>query len=795
LLPILAIPVLTHSFHSSAPSHNHSRSPALFDIPEALIILYTRLIHTIGNYVVLNSDITSSGFLLVAMRLTTNKNMSPQRQRPCTRVNYCWHNLLWLVGALQIFANNNHHVHVHSFVVSPSRSIFGARQQHEQDRIITSNHFYSLSSLYAMAKDDHFVIGGIDTSLSRERVESLTVPQIKQQLRLRGLAVSGRKSELTDRLLQFSAIFEKETTQDTVEIVEPEILSRDQTSSTTSQPPSSDSKARQFAKERGKELIDVTAYVDDADKDKSVKSSTDDDDDLDGEDDDESSSSSSGPETWGSEAKIVDDYEGRSPIVDGMARTIIEYKGSNQTYVQAYVVASRDALRPFLEGGTNRTAGSAEDQLQEIQVKREKAAKRPMRFEEVEGLDEGDETGLYEHILDRDFTDWGKYTLTGAQLSAQEVQGVLLLSDVSGISDDMKALAEKIAFECQPIVVMVPDLFRGKPWKEDLTTPGFNDEGLDYEQWRGTHSDVRVNVDIRAAAASLREQFGVSCLVVWGACYGGGRALEIGAGYLPEGKVHDIDGSVGPVPVDPSVVVAWYPARYNAKELFGVDRITTGASDKPAMAVMAVFAGNDKIPGATTNDAAELRSCLEADERVKDLLVKVFPGQDHGFAHMGLGQPQLDDGSEFDRFVNEEFGGSGRVSIMDGGDAEVACLLSTAFMETYSRVFLPTAGPPISKDDGEQEWSKNLEMKDYANGAKARDVRQEIEDSLENFVEEPHGGSRIDPNDGLQGGELATLLRSMEPEGYDGPFKIVDDDDVQTMFAKLTSADPEFQIF
>jgi hypothetical protein len=64
-------------------------------------------------------------------------------------------------------------------------------------------------------------------------------------------------------------------------------------------------------------------------------------------------------------------------------------------------------------------------------------------------------------FFSRDYSDWGKYTVTGAQLSASEVQGVLLLSDVYGaFSDDMLALAEKIAFECQPVVVMVPDLFR-----------------------------------------------------------------------------------------------------------------------------------------------------------------------------------------------------------------------------------------------------------------------------------------------------------------------------------------------
>ena len=55
--------------------------------------------------------------------------------------------------------------------------------------------------------------------------------------------------------------------------------------------------------------------------------------------------------------------------------------------------------------------------------------------------------------------------MTGALVSASEVTGVLLLSDVRGpFIDNNRALANKIAFECHPFVVMCPDLFRGTPW-------------------------------------------------------------------------------------------------------------------------------------------------------------------------------------------------------------------------------------------------------------------------------------------------------------------------------------------
>lgn len=650
-------------------------------------------------------------------------------------------------------------------------------------RILTTQTFYRTKIITRLSTTDFE-----DEGLSREDVESLTIPQLKQQLRLRGLKVSGKKQELINRLLDFSGV----QIQEMEPVVEQnwnedDIMEADVVPDNTSvNNKSSKSKAQKFAEERGKEFIDVTAYLDEDDKGKSTKSSM----PKEINESDEENPKSNDPEVWGADAKIVSDFEGENPVVDAMSRTIVEYKGSNQTMVQAYVVASRDALKGFLAGG-NRT-GNPEARLQEIQTKREQAAKRPVRFDDDEGIDEGDETGIFSNILNRDFSDWGKYTLTGAQLSAQEVQGVLLLSDVHGAyTEDTKVLAEKIAFECQPVVVMVPDLFRGNAWKEDPTTPGFNEKGQDYEEWRAKHPDIRVSVDIRAAAAVLREQYGVSSVVVWGTCYGGGRALEVAAGYLPNGEIHDVDGAIGPLPVEPDVAIAWYPTRYNAKELFGENKQPEAETrEKREMAVMGIFAGKDELEGATPEDAAELKSLLEKDTRVKDHMIKVFPDQDHGFAHMNLIQEH--DETEFERFVDNEFGGSGRVS-MDGGDAEVACLLSTAFMETYSRIFLPTTGPPISKDELASEWNDDLNMKDLSEFS--RDIRQEIEASLDNFVEEPLGGRRIDPTNDSQRDELAEILRSMEPDNISPEYKIQDDDTLEIMYAKLKANDDSFQIF
>jgi len=304
-------------------------------------------------------------------------------------------------------------------------------------------------------------------------------------------------------------------------------------------------------------------------------------------------------------------------------------------------------------------------------------------------------------------------------------------------------------------------------------------------------------VDIRAAAACLRERYGVSSVVVWGLCYGGGRALEAAAGYLPNDNVHDVDGSIGPPLVNPLAAVAWYPTRYNATALFGKGRTvgteTDSESEQQQLAVMAVFAGNDEIPGATPEDASKLKNLLSQDNRIKDHLVKVFPGQNHGFAHIGLAaKANMGSDTAFERFVDDEFGGAGQVSI-DDGEADVACLLSTAFMETYSRVFLPTTGAPISED--RDEWSSELDMRGLSN-ANTRDIRREIDDSLDQYEEPEFGGLRIDPNDESQQEALMNMLRdSQSEEQKKGPYSIKEGDDLALIYAKLKAADESFEIF
>ena len=155
-----------------------------------------------------------------------------------------------------------------------------------------------------------------DVPISKEEIELLTVPQLKQQLRLRGLKVSGKKQDLLNRLLDsFNMKWEQPSMGDDrkgldndSEVSHPEVVANNGSKAPSKSPEKIDgknnkkTKAQQFAEEHGKEFIDVTAYVDEEDEGKDVKSS------IPTSAEEEDNPQSENPEVWGSEAKIVDDY-------------------------------------------------------------------------------------------------------------------------------------------------------------------------------------------------------------------------------------------------------------------------------------------------------------------------------------------------------------------------------------------------------------------------------------------------------------------------------------------------------
>ena len=138
---------------------------------------------------------------------------------------------------------------------------------------------------------------------------------------------------------------------------------------------------------------------------------------------------------------------------------------------------------------------------------------------------------------------------------------------------------------------------------------------------------------------------------------------------------------------------------------------------------------------------------------------------------------------EEDRFLKEEFGGTPSNN-MDTGAAEVASLLSTAWIETYSRVFLPTIGPKTTEDDN---WSQ-IDMQDLS-FSNDRNVREEIESAIENHqdvqpdLQNMHPDNFKTPIDDMEGIDetFAEALKT-RPRGLSM------DDDVDIFLEKLQGA-------
>lgn len=514
------------------------------------------------------------------------------------------------------------------------------------------------------------------SSKEDQDLDALTVADLKAQLRQRNLKVSGRKADLVNRLskamcniaaptkkhsresdITLTAASEEkdssvvdgdEVYYDSSTFVEAEIIEKTSGEKTVAKK----SAAAEYAeKTLGKKLIDVTEYIEE---------------DNDDEEEEEVI------EVWGSDAQIINDLDGVNPVVDNLSRTVIEYKGAHGEKMNSFVVASKEALKGFLKGGSNPSKLAPEEELKKEVSNINKNRKK----ERIEWQ------GEFFTVME-DAETPSSYSMMGASLSATHVHGIIFLSDVRGSGhEDTRALCDKIAFECQPCVVMAPDLFRDYPWVEDENKPGFNTDGKTYEEWRAIHPEGRVHLDILASAAVLRERYSVSSVNVFGTCFGGGRALEVAAGWTPA-NIKDFMGDDQkelPLAINPAACVAWYPTRYNAPALFDGDLVGEQAIEKENyVAIMAIFAENDDIQGATRADAEELKELLNSNLRIKDNMVKVFEGEDHGFAHVDL---KNQEGDQY-------------------GNSEVAALLSTAWLDTYSRVYLPTVGQPVKS---EEKW-------------------------------------------------------------------------------------------
>jgi hypothetical protein len=280
------------------------------------------------------------------------------------------------------------------------------------------------------------------------------------------------------------------------------------------------SKARKFAESRGKDLIDVTPYVDEKEADKGVRSANipkEEDDDI----PDPLIATSAEPEAWGMEAKIVDDYEGRSIVVDNLNRFVVEFKGSNQSTCQAFVVASRDALKNFLAGGSrsqNVTSAEETDIAQTIQAKRQEAAKVPSSRKPTNCFSRPRNMtieGYFKDISTPQNFRIGVHVTQQQVLSLPAGEPARSPACLTGVHrKPFSAKRHAVPLRVRKLLSNVslslsqwlPDVFRRSALEEPAgRSTGLNEAGETYEQWRWQdHDELRVNVDIRAAAACLR---------------------------------------------------------------------------------------------------------------------------------------------------------------------------------------------------------------------------------------------------------------------------------------------------
>ncbi len=99
---------------------------------------------------------------------------------------------------------------------------------------------------------------------------------------------------------------------------------------------------------------------------------------------------------------------------------------------------------------------------------------------------------------------------------AKSDKGVILIHDVFGFKyDEMRRIADFLAKN--GYVALLPDLFRGSPWKSFTDFSGM-------PAWKDSHPQERVMQDIESAARFMRKK--VSKLGITGFCWGGLQAFN-----------------------------------------------------------------------------------------------------------------------------------------------------------------------------------------------------------------------------------------------------------------------------
>ncbi|KAG1328063.1 carboxymethylenebutenolidase [Cocos nucifera] len=173
--------------------------------------------------------------------------------------------------------------------------------------------------------------------------------------------------------------------------------------------------------------------------------------------------------------------------------------------------------------------------------------------------------------------------------------GVLLLSDVMGFEDSLtRDFAYRVA--CIGYNVLIPDLFRGNPWKKDQSM-------TEFEHWFSRQSPERVAKDISMSAKWMTDEFmaaGISKkLGIIGFCFGGG--------HLVETLARDEQAYFG-------TGVCFYGTNINP---------SLGSSIK--VPVLLICGDNDLL--------CPISSQQEMEKNTRGSKLKIYSGRGHGFAH------------------------------------------------------------------------------------------------------------------------------------------------------------------
>eukprot|EP00271_Cylindrocystis_brebissonii_P003817 TRINITY_DN1505_c0_g2_i1.p1 TRINITY_DN1505_c0_g2~~TRINITY_DN1505_c0_g2_i1.p1 ORF type:complete len:336 (+),score=60.43 TRINITY_DN1505_c0_g2_i1:266-1273(+) len=252
--------------------------------------------------------------------------------------------------------------------------------------------------------------------------------------------------------------------------------------------------------------------------------------------------------------------------------------------------------RPTKLGASAETTASAAT-TEEAQLEQEETGE-----EEAKG-EVGEDDAECELVLGKELELGAGASKFGAHLAEavknRNGSGVLLLTDVEGYqNDETREFAYRLA--CFGYSVLVPDLFRGKPW--DPSRP----KETEFDEWRSSHPSERVESDIDMAAsylsstlASYQDLPGKGRMSVLGFCFGGGRLIETLA--------RDDEG------------------RFSAGVFFYGTRFETSLGAKIKVPLLLITGDSDPL-------------CSEEDVRqvaqgVAESKVAVFTERGHAFAH------------------------------------------------------------------------------------------------------------------------------------------------------------------